>query len=94
VKFLVTTPQNLKEDGLYSKERALIADVREELSQGRRCQVYATYTGEKDVIQTGKRPLRRSVNFLVSRWKRVAACANIFCVSTILLRATTFPIAH
>jgi hypothetical protein len=49
VKFLVTTPQNLKEDGLYSKERALIADVREELRQGRRCQVYATYTGEKDV---------------------------------------------
>jgi hypothetical protein len=49
VRFLVTTPQNLKEDGLYAKERALIADVSEELRQGRRCQVYATYTGEKDV---------------------------------------------
>jgi hypothetical protein len=49
VRFLVTAPQNLKEDGLYAKERALIADVREELRQGRRCQVYATYTGEKDV---------------------------------------------
>jgi hypothetical protein len=49
VRFLVTTPQNLKEDGLYAKEHALIADVREELRQGRRCQVYATYTGKKDV---------------------------------------------
>jgi hypothetical protein len=49
VRFLVTTPQNLAEDRFYAKERALIADVREELRQGRRCQVYATYTGEKDV---------------------------------------------
>jgi hypothetical protein len=47
--FLVTTPQNLTEDRLYAKERALITDIREELRQGRRCQVYATYTGEKDV---------------------------------------------
>src|ERR1035441_4293847 len=49
VRFLVTTPRNLKEDCLYAKERALIADIREELRQGRRCQGYATYTGEKDV---------------------------------------------
>jgi hypothetical protein len=49
VRFLVTTPWNLKEGSLYAKERALIADIREELRQGRRCQVYATYTGEKDV---------------------------------------------
>ena len=49
VKFLVTEPQNLPREGLYAKERALIADVKEELRQGRRCQVYATYTGEKDV---------------------------------------------
>ena len=49
VKFLVTEPQNLTRETLYAKERALIADVKEELRQGRRCQVYATYTGEKDV---------------------------------------------
>ena len=49
VRFLVTTPRNLTEDRLYAKERALITDMREELRQGRRCQVYATYTGEKDV---------------------------------------------
>jgi hypothetical protein len=49
VRFLVTTPKNLTEDRLYAKERALVADIGEELRQGRRCQVYATYTGEKDV---------------------------------------------
>ena len=49
VKFLVTEPANLTREALYAKERALIADVKEELRQGRRCQIYATYTGEKDV---------------------------------------------
>jgi hypothetical protein len=60
VRFLVTTPKNLKEDGLYAKERALIADVREELRQGRRCQVYATYTGEKDVTLRLETVLRQA----------------------------------
>jgi hypothetical protein len=60
VKFLVTTPQNLKEDGLYAKERVLVADIREELRQGRRCQVYATYTGEKDVTLRLESVLRQA----------------------------------
>ena len=60
VRFLVTTPQNLSEDRLYAKERALIADVREELRQGRRCQVYATYTGEKDVTLRLESVLRQA----------------------------------
>jgi hypothetical protein len=49
VRFLVTEPENLTRDALYAKERALIADIKDELRTGRRCQVYATYTGEKDV---------------------------------------------
>jgi hypothetical protein len=49
IRFLAATPANLSEDQLFAKERALIADVSEELRQGRRCQIYATYTGEKDV---------------------------------------------
>ncbi len=48
-RFLVAEPENLPRDFLYAKERALIADIQEELRQGRRCQVYATFTGEKDV---------------------------------------------
>jgi SNF2 family DNA or RNA helicase len=48
-KFLVARPRNLDQNEVYAKEAALIADIREELRQGRRCQVYATYTGAKDV---------------------------------------------
>jgi superfamily II DNA or RNA helicase len=49
VRFLVTKPQNLTRACLYAKERALIVDLREELRQGRRCQIYVTFTGERDV---------------------------------------------
>jgi SNF2 family DNA or RNA helicase len=48
-KFLVARPRELPRNSLYPKETALIEDIRGELRQGRRCQVYATYTGEKDV---------------------------------------------
>ncbi len=48
-KFLVTTAEDLPEDQLQAKERRLIADIREEVRQGRRCQVYVTFTGEHDV---------------------------------------------
>jgi hypothetical protein len=59
VKFLVTEPENPTREALYAKERPLIADVKEELRQGRRCQVYATYTGEKDVTLRLEALLRR-----------------------------------
>ena len=36
VKFLVTAPKNLSPEPLYAKERALVADVKEELARGRR----------------------------------------------------------
>jgi hypothetical protein len=48
-KFLVARPQELRQDVVYPKESSLIEDVRNELREGRRSQVYATYTGEKDV---------------------------------------------
>jgi hypothetical protein len=47
--FLVTEAPDLAKDVVYPKERRLIEDVRKELRQGRRCQVYATFTGEFDV---------------------------------------------
>ena len=59
-KFLVTTPENLPQDVLYAKERELIADVKEELRQGRRCQIYATFTGEKDVTLRLETVLRQA----------------------------------
>src|SRR5208337_3255712 len=60
VRFLAATPVNLSEDRLFAKERALIADVSEELRQGRRCQIYATYTGEKDVTMRLETILRQA----------------------------------
>ena len=49
VPFLVTVPPQLSETETYAKERRLLEDVRQELREGRRCQVYATYTGQRDV---------------------------------------------
>lgn len=48
--FLVTRAPELSRDALYPKEQKLIDDIRYELSQGRRCQVYATFTTEHDVL--------------------------------------------
>jgi hypothetical protein len=45
----VARPEELPRESVYAKETALIDDIRRELLQGRRCQVYATFTGEKDV---------------------------------------------
>jgi hypothetical protein len=59
VPFLVSTAPDLPEEELYSKERKLIEDIREELRQGRRCQVFATFTGEHDVPERLERVLRQ-----------------------------------
>jgi hypothetical protein len=48
-RFLVTAAPDLSKDVVYPKERRLIEDIRAELRHGRRCQVYATFTGEFDV---------------------------------------------
>jgi hypothetical protein len=58
--FLVTTAPDLPEDFVYAKERKLIEDIRRELGQGRRCQVYATFTGEHDVAARLERVLRQA----------------------------------
>jgi hypothetical protein len=47
--FLVTRAPDLSKDVVYPKEWRLIEDIRAELRTGRRCQVYATFTGEFDV---------------------------------------------
>ena len=54
------TAPDLPEDFVYAKERKLIEDIREELRQGRRCQVYATFTGEHDVAARLERVLRQA----------------------------------
>src|SRR5260370_5432455 len=60
VPFLASTAHDLAEEVLYSKERKLIEEVREELREGRRCQVFATFTGEHDVPERLERILRQA----------------------------------
>src|ERR1700746_1186253 len=49
VRFVIAEPRDLPEDRIYSKERKLIEEIRKELAEGRRCQVFAVYTQKHDV---------------------------------------------
>ncbi len=49
VRFVIAETQDLPEEQLYSKERKLIEEIRKELADGRRCQVFAVYTQKHDV---------------------------------------------
>ena len=60
VPFFVTQPEDLPETDTYAKEQRLIGDIREELRQGRRCQVYATFTGKHDVTARLERVLQQA----------------------------------
>jgi hypothetical protein len=58
--FLVTRSPELSKDVVYPKERRLIEDIRAEVSNGRRCQVYVTFTGEFDVAARLESVLRNA----------------------------------
>jgi hypothetical protein len=45
----VCDPAELDRNKLYPKEQTLLDDVKAELAQGRRVQVFATFTGRRDV---------------------------------------------
>lgn len=49
VRFVIAETCDLPEEQLYSKERKLIEEIRQELVEGRRCQVFAVYTQKHDV---------------------------------------------
>jgi superfamily II DNA or RNA helicase len=49
VSFIIAETRDLPEDQPYSKERRLIEEVKKELGEGRRCQVFAVYTQKHDV---------------------------------------------
>jgi SNF2 family DNA or RNA helicase len=54
----VGKPANLPETTLFPKEKHLIENIREELAEGRRCQVFATFTHSHDVLARLERVLR------------------------------------
>ncbi|MBV9438130.1 MAG: DEAD/DEAH box helicase [Acidobacteria bacterium] len=57
-RFLIAEPRDLPENLDYAKERRLVEDVRKELAQGRRCQIFAVYTQKRDVLARLERILR------------------------------------
>ena len=48
---MIAEPSDLSKDQIYAKERRLVEEVRSELAQGRRCQIYAVYTQKWDVTR-------------------------------------------
>ena len=57
VRFVVAETRDLPEEQLYSKERRLIEEIKKELGEGRRCQVFAVYTQKHDVTARLERVL-------------------------------------
>ena len=49
VRFVIAETRDLPEEQLYSKERKLIEEIKKELAEGRRCQLFAVYTQKHDV---------------------------------------------
>jgi len=58
-RFVISDPPDLDESLVYAKERRLVEEVKAELAQGRRCQVFAVYTQKRDVTQRLKNILNR-----------------------------------
>ncbi len=48
VRFVIAETKDLPEDSLYAKERRLVEEIKRELAEGRRCQVFAVYTQKHD----------------------------------------------
>jgi superfamily II DNA or RNA helicase len=57
-RFLIANPEDLPEHFVYSKERRLVEEIKRELAEGRRCQVFAVYTQKRDVTSRLERILR------------------------------------
>lgn len=59
VKFLIAHTRDLPQDRLYAKERQLVEEIKRELAEGRRCQVFAVYTQKHDVTVRLRQILER-----------------------------------
>ncbi len=57
-RFLIAETQDLPEQFAYAKERRLVEEIKKELAEGRRCQVFAVYTQKRDVTARLERILR------------------------------------
>jgi hypothetical protein len=57
-RFLIAETRDLAEEFAYAKERRLVEEIKKELGEGRRCQVFAVYTQKRDVTSRLERILR------------------------------------
>jgi len=57
-RFLIANPEDLPEEFAYAKERRLVEEIKKELAEGRRCQIFAVYTQKRDVTARLERILR------------------------------------
>ncbi|MCP5111949.1 MAG: hypothetical protein GY953_14065, partial [bacterium] len=58
-RFLIAEPRDLPQSATYAKEQRLIEEIRRELNQGRRVQVFAVYTRKYNVLARLCERLRR-----------------------------------
>ena len=59
IRFVIAETRDFPEDQLYSKERKLLEEIKSELREGRRCQVFAVYTQKHDVTARLERILTK-----------------------------------
>src|SRR5882757_5176332 len=59
VRFVIAETKDLPEDPLYAKERRLVEEIKRELAEGRRCQVFAVYTQKHDTTARLQQILNR-----------------------------------
>ena len=59
MSIVVSEPPNLPQELTFAKERDLLTEIRGELAEGRRVQVFATFTGKHDVCARLQHVLER-----------------------------------
>ncbi len=60
VRVPIVTPRELNEASTFRKEDKLIEEIKADLAQGRRCQVFVTYTGAHSVLHRLEKILVRA----------------------------------
>lgn len=57
-RFVIAKTEDLPQQLAYAKERRLVEEVKKELAQGRKCQIFAVYTQKRDVTSRLERILK------------------------------------
>jgi superfamily II DNA or RNA helicase len=58
-RFVISEPADLNQNYIYAKERRLIEEIKKELDNGRKVQLFAVYTQKRDVTRRLQDLLRK-----------------------------------